>query len=208
VCFGAEPAQGSPFPNDGTPARPILSEDQYRALLQVAPRVSRRFQLALILAHETGHRISAVRLLRWSDIDLDKGTIRWRGENDKIGFEHTTAVSDEAIAALLHERRAMPVIGDRWLFPSDAEASSPCERYDFQNDFRRALTLAKLPTDQRLGWHSLRRKFATEMKSLPLADLSYLGGWKEPMTIVKCYQKPDEQTQRAALAARARVAVG
>ena len=91
---------------------------------------------------------------------------------------------------------------------SEDDATKPCERYDFQNDFRRALRLAGIPTDQRLGWHSLRRKFATEMKALPLADLSYLGGWKEPMTIVKCYQRPDEQTQRAALAARTRVAVG
>ena len=28
------------------------------------------------------------------------------------------------------------------------------------------------------GWHSLRRKFATEMKHTPLRDLSHLGGWK------------------------------
>jgi len=202
------PLKGLPIPNNGTPARPILSDEQYLALREVAERVSGRFPLAFSLAYETGHRISAIRLLRWSDIDVEKGLVRWRAENDKIGFEHTTAISDEAVAVLRQERRASAIIGDRWLFPSDSDATQPCQRYDLQNDFRRALKLAKIPTDQRLGWHSLRRKFATQMKTLPLTDLSYLGGWKEPLTIVRCYQKPDEETQRAALAARARVAVG
>ncbi len=53
-----------------------------------------------------------------------------------------------------------------------------------------------------LGWHSLRRKFATELKHTPLKDLCYLGGWKEPQTILKCYQRPDESTMREALEVR------
>jgi integrase len=52
------------------------------------------------------------------------------------------------------------------------------------------------------GFHSLRRKFATELKDTPLNDLSRLSGWKEPMTVVRCYQKPDDQTMRAALERR------
>jgi integrase len=202
------PLKGLAVPNDGTPARPILSDEQYVSLQAVAGQVGARFELALALAHETGHRVSAIRLLRWSDIDLEKGRVRWRAENDKIGFEHTTALSEDALAVLSKERRAKPFIGDRWIFPLESDQTTPCGRYDFQNDFRRALKLAQLPTDQRLGWHSLRRKFATELKTLPLTDLSYLGGWKEPMTVVKCYQRPDEHTQRTALAARVRVAAG
>ena len=53
-----------------------------------------------------------------------------------------------------------------------------------------------------LGWHSLRRKFATELKHTPLKDLCYLGGWKEPQTVPKCYQRPDESTMREALEGR------
>ncbi len=52
------------------------------------------------------------------------------------------------------------------------------------------------------GWHSLRRKFATELKHTPLKDLCYLGGWKEPQTVLKCYQRPDESTMREALEGR------
>jgi len=48
----------------------------------------------------------------------------------------------------------------------------------------------------------LRRKFATEMKHTPLKDLCYLGGWKEPQTILKCYQRADAETMKEALANR------
>jgi integrase len=58
---------------------------------------------------------------------------------------------------------------------------------------------AKLPVERGRGWHSLRRKFATELKNAPLRDLQALGGWKDPMTIVKCYQKPDDVTMAEAL---------
>ena len=65
----------------------VLTEDEYRALLKVAPRVDWRFHLALVLAHETGHRIGAIRQLWWCDIDFEGGTIRWRAEHDKSGHE-------------------------------------------------------------------------------------------------------------------------
>ena len=44
--------------------------------------------------------------------------------------------------------------------------------------------------------------FATELKNMPLKDLSELGGWKNAETILKCYQWPDTETQREALRAR------
>ena len=55
---------------------------------------------------------------------------------------------------------------------------------------------------QRLGWHSLRRKFATELKDTPLKDLCALDGWKDHNTVLKCYQHADEATMREALAKR------
>ncbi len=61
---------------------------------------------------------------------------------------------------------------------------------------------AGLTDTQRLGWHSLRRKFATELKDTPLKDLCALGGWKDHNTVLKCYQHADEATMREALAKR------
>ena len=52
------------------------------------------------------------------------------------------------------------------------------------------------------GWHSCRRKFATELKQTNLKDLCELGGWKGPQTLPTCYVAPDVGTQREALAKR------
>ena len=84
------PFRGLPIPREESPRRPQLSEADYQALLGKAADVHWQFRLALVLAHETGHRVSAIRMLRWSDVDLKGRRIRWRAENDKIGFEHTT----------------------------------------------------------------------------------------------------------------------
>jgi hypothetical protein len=68
--------------------------------------------------------------------------------------------------------------------------------------------LAGVPHQPGLGWHALRRKFATELKHVPLKDLCYLGGWKDPQTVLKCYQRPDETTMREALASRKALVIG
>ena len=68
--------------------------------------------------------------------------------------------------------------------------------------WERGERLAEITHEPGLGWHSLRRKFATELKHTPLKDLCYLGGWKEPQTVLKCYQRPDESTMREALEGR------
>ena len=56
-----------------------------------------------------------------------------------------------------------------------------------------------------MGWHSLRRKLATELKHIPLTDLCELGGWKTAQTILMCYQQPDQQTMRRALLGRRQI---
>jgi len=68
--------------------------------------------------------------------------------------------------------------------------------------------LAGLTPEPGRGWHSLRRKFATELKPVPLVGLAALGGWKSPQTILKCYQKPDEVTLRRAITNRGRLGAG
>jgi hypothetical protein len=62
---------------------------------------------------------------------------------------------------------------------------------------------AKLPPVRGRGWHSLRRKFATDHEDLPLVELMALGGWRDPQTSIKCYQKPREDRLREAVERRA-----
>ncbi len=206
VLLDRNPLKGLPLPREDSPVRPRLDEASYRVLLAHALDVDPRFALALVLAHETGHRIGAIRMLRWSDIDLEHQTVRWRAENDKIGFEHVTPLTPEAVAALEAARARQRAIGDAWVFPAPGDPHRPCSRHLFQDWWTRGETLAGLPREQRRGWHALRRAFATELKHIPLKDLCTLGGWKAPQTVLTCYVQPDAETMRQALARRQPIA--
>ncbi len=162
------------------------------------------FRLALIVAHETGHRIGAVRLLRWADIDLDRQLVQWRGDNDKIGYEHETWLTPTAGEALQTARRSEPVISE-WVFPAPSDPAKPISRHLLRDWWQRGQALAKLPPEPGRGWHSLRRQFATEMKYAPLKDLCALGGWKSPQTVLTCYQRADAVSMQQALVARRRL---
>ena len=119
-----------------------------------------KFRIALLIAHETGQRIGAVRQLRWSGIDMERGTIRGRGEHQKTGYEHQTPVTAEVLAGL--------------------------------------------PPKRGRGWHSLRRKFASDLMDLPLKVVCALGGWKTAETVLQCYQRADEDRLRQAFEERRR----
>jgi len=81
-----------------------------------------QFDLVLVLAHQTGTG-SAMRQLRWSDIDLDGGTVHGSAELDKVGMEHTTLLTDEAGAALWAEQRPRPGIGNALAPPAGPPAN-------------------------------------------------------------------------------------
>ena len=197
------PLRGMTPPKELSPKRPILTNEEYAALLAKAGEIDWRYRLALILAHETGHQIGAIRQLRWSDIDLEACRVRWSGESDKQGREHWTPLSRVAANALRTARQVRPGLGDAWVFPSPGDAERSCSRNLMRDWWGRGEKLADLEPVERRGWHSLRRKFATDMRTrLPLRDLCDAGGWKDAQTILKCYQQPDEELIRDALDAR------
>jgi len=173
------PLKGLPIPNEDSPRRVVVTSEEYERLRKVAPRVHLDFECLLVLAHETGHRLSAIRQLRWSDVDTERRLVRWRAVSDKIGFEHSTPLTDAAIAVLAAQQRRAQAIGDAWLFPSDEDPSEARPRITFAKWWYQAETLAELGRVKGRGYHSLRRQFATEMKDTPLKDLAYLGGWKD-----------------------------
>jgi len=196
------PLKGYRIPRERSPARPAVTEGQYQALLKAARQLGWRVRLALVLANEAGHRLSAIRHLRWSDVDLERSRIRWRAEHDKIGFEHVTPMSPALQAELVAAQRQAAAIGEAWVLPGIRDPDVPCAKGTLDKAFQRAAALAEVDLPPRTRWHGLRRKFATELKHLPLKDLCYLGGWKDPKTLLTCYQQPDEDIMRQALAAR------
>ena len=64
VLLESNPLKGLKTPTEKNPARIVLTEVEYQALLRVSRQVDWRFRVALVLAHETGHRINAIRQLR------------------------------------------------------------------------------------------------------------------------------------------------
>src|SRR5438876_3310819 len=120
------PLKRMPRPKDDDPRRPLLTDEQYEAHVRASREVSPLFELALVLARETGHRLGALRLLRWPDIDLERGRVHWRAENDKIGFDHETPLTQAAITALRRARAERPSVGDAWVLPSPADPAKPC----------------------------------------------------------------------------------
>ena len=195
------PFLGFRAPRNKSPKRPIVTEEQYQLLLNVAATIDPLCRSLLVLVHETGHRISAVRHLRWSDVEFRSLTPRvtWRAAVDKVRHEHSTPLSQAAVNELQLLWKARRAIGDGLIFPSPADPSRPVSRHLVRDWWERIQKAAQLPVEPGRGWHSLRRKFATELKNAPLRDLQALGGWKDPMTIVKCYQKADDVTMAEAL---------
>ena len=198
------PLKGFRKPTEKNPTRVVVTEDEYRALLKVAPRVDWRFHVALVLAHETGHRIGAIRQLQWCDIDFEAGTILWRAEHDKSGHEHATPVTADALVALDDARRRNPGTGKAPVLPAPRNPLACPGAARLHAWWSKAQILAELDPMPGRGWHSLRRKFASDLMDQPLKVLCELGGWKTAKTVLQCYQRPDEGQLRKALEARRR----
>ena len=196
------PLKGLRKPREKNPARVVLTEDEYRAMLKVSRQVGWRFHVALVLAHETGHRIGAIRKLRWADIDFEGREVRWRAEHEKTGYEHVTPLTDEAIAALEEAREKNPATGDAPVLPSSSDATLCMSHVCAYQWWKRGQSLAGLEPKRGRGWHSLRRKFASDLMDLPLKVLCELGGWKNPQTVLRCYQQADAVQLRKALDSR------
>ena len=204
LLLESNPLRGLKTPAEKNPTRVLLTEVEYQALLRASLKMDWRFGVALVLAHETGHRIGAIRQLRWSDIDTGRGIIRWRSEHEKTGYEHRTPVTAEALAALDEARRRNPGVADRPVLPAPKDPTACVSRWLVRDWWSRAVARAGLEPKRGRGWHSLRRKFASDLMNQPLKVLCELGGWKTAQTVLQCYQSADEEQLRKALEGRRR----
>lgn len=183
------PTDRYPLPRVSEPARPRVSRERYAAMREAAPSVGWRFDVALVLAYETGHRIGAIRHLRWSDVNLANRTVRWRAEHDKRRRAHVTPLSGAAVKALRKAQRHSSAIGEAAVLPKKSDDSSrPCTRDMMRRWWNRCETLAGLDHVPNLGWHGLRRTFADEVRGAPRTVAAKLGGWAGPEVMESVYQ--------------------
>ncbi len=124
---------GMRMPKESRPLRRSMSDEVRHRLIEHSPNW--RFGLALVIGRETVSRNSSVRHLRWSDVNLVQGTIRWRSEFDKNSAEVVVPLTPSALDAL---RDAPRGIGEAWVFPSETDPARPTSRHSFQIWLRRA----------------------------------------------------------------------
>jgi integrase len=191
-----QPLAGVRLPKEKNPDRPVMPHDVYLKLLEVAPRVHPLLRLALIIAEGTGRRISAWRNLVWEDINFEAGTIHWRAEHDKRGYDQVVVMSEAVREALAGRQRAQASIGKTAVFPSPKDPMKPCSRHLFDDWMRRAYRLADLRLERRMMWHAIRRKWASERKGYPVKDVAAAGGWRDTGTLLESYQQTDPETIR------------
>jgi len=152
------------FPREKNPHRPGMTQELREGLIAHGP--SWQFELALVLERETRRRNSAIRQLRWSDLDLVAKTVQWRGDSDKSGNENMTPLTQAAVEALRHAPARG--IGNTPVFPSATDSSQPTPRNTFQIWLRRSKDrwLDSVPEEERenlrdrlrgIGFHAEKR---------------------------------------------------
>jgi integrase len=190
------PLAGVRLPTEKNPRRPVMRHNEYLRLLDVADRVDSRLKLGLIVAEGTGRRLSAWRNLLWEDVDFDAGTICWRADYDKKGYEQVVPMTQAVKDALAAARRTQKSIGNTPVFPAQKDASKPCSADLFGYWLRKAYELAQITPQPGGMWHPIRRKWATERKGYPVKDVAAAGGWRDEGTMLKSYQQADPETVR------------
>jgi len=84
---------------------------------------------------------------------------------------------------------------------------SQCRWERIEHWWKPTESLGDVPHVWGLGLYSRRRKFATELRHLPMKALQQLGGWKDHNAILKAYQHPDMEAMREGLNRRLHLVV-
>ena len=79
------------------------------------------------------------------------------------GYEHVTPMTDEAVAVLNEARETNPGSGEKLILPASKDLSASISRGRTGAWWRKAERLAGVEPKARRGWHSLRRKFASDL---------------------------------------------
>lgn len=204
--------RGFKTPSELNPRRPVASQDRFESLRAESDRVTMeirwhgrrepvRSYLSEILdiVNGTGRRISAVCKLRYGDLRLERtsvaphGAIRWPAATDKMGFETMLPVNPEVRTALDRVVAERPGLGSAPIFPSPGDPTKPIQKDLAAGWLVRAEALAGLEPQPGGLWHPFRRKWVTERKHWPDADVAAAGGWRSLDALRHCYLRADRR---------------
>jgi integrase len=191
-------------------SRPVADAARYSKLRAKADELPEPFGVLLDLAWGTGHRITAIVSLRWTDVSFETtdkfphGSIRWYvGKRaDRKKNEHVLPMNSAVSASLKAWKKECGIVGQssRWMFEAPEDPRKPLDRWLTNRWLGKAEAAAELDHIKGGGWHAFRRGWATARKHMPLKDVAAGGGWTDTATLDKCYQHADEDsTRRVAL---------
>ena len=177
----------------------VLDADTMRRLIEAG--ASERWRAAFGLAGYAGLRLGEVRALRWSDIDLEAGTLTVTRSMLPDGTPKApkTHAGLRTVPLLPALRRALVEwrLRSPWTKPTDlvivTADGGPVE----ERTLRRALDAAKAAagldaTEDRLSMHSLRHSFASLLATeldLPATTLARLAGHADAGFTLRVYAK-------------------
>lgn len=190
------PLVGVKLPREKNPVRPVMTHDEYEALLGVSSQIDPMLETLLVVAEATGRRISAIRSLRWSDVHAANSEIRWRADADKSGYEDVRPAAPHVIQSLLRLRRRSVSVGDTHVFQAPRDSQKAISRHLMDSWLRRAYKLAGLEPKPGGLWHPIRRRWVTERPDYPTKAVAEAGGWRDERTMVRSYQMADQETMR------------
>lgn len=204
------PARGYPLPREKNPRRPVVTQERFDRVRNVAPQLTTvrghgktKEELptylpeVLDLCWHTGRRISAILALRFVDLRLGDGphgSILWPAASDKMGKESLAPVSKDVRAAIDRILAERPGIGAAYLFPAVNDPTRPIAVEVVSAWLRSAEILAGVPKQNGSLFHAYRRGWATSRKHWPVVDVMATGGWDTPETLLECYQHADMET--------------
>lgn len=202
---------GYALPTNRAKKRPVVSYDRFEKIIAKADEIDaqRLFGGFMMLVEGLGWRVSAICALRASDVDLKPspaaphGRIHKRAANDKEGMGGWLPMSASVRAGIDRIRAANAAIGERPLFPAPralvevpdvGKMPKPWTRHYARALLERAERAAELGKVDGGDFHPYRRKWATERKHLPDADVAAAGAWSDTRALKMSYQQVDDAT--------------
>jgi hypothetical protein len=196
-------------PKTRNPAQPIASMERYLDIYRVTPRVSPMFRVFFgLIGHELDWRVSALCAIKITHIDLtarkyapDGRVFKAPEKHDEEG--HWVPLTPRGRRLFQRALRLRNAIGDVYLFEAPKVPGKPWRRQYAAELLERAERLAGYEPMEGGDFHPYRRKWSTERKHEPWADIAAVSGRKDRKTFEKSYTKADEDTSlRVARGAR------
>ena len=166
-------------------------------------RISKSVALGIGLLFATGCRANEIAELRWSNVDLPEGLMRW---DSKTGYLEKP-ITDEARALLENATR---IVGIDWVCPG-SDVKKALRRETLEAGFERVMKEANVEARENASLHLIRHWFATKTytdKEIPLPVQMAIVGHKSVATAMRYAHVDREEMKKAAAGAAERRAAG